>query len=142
MQPRQESVDKILNVEYLVNMTHDFATTLREKRRAAGLSQRRLAELAEVDFSYISKLENGRLPAPAAETISRMAKILNCPAEELLSAAKKMPGGLEDNLSAQPEALRFLQEASELNLSPEEWERMTGKLRELRSSETPKRRKP
>lgn len=123
-------------------MGNDFATILREKRRAAGLSQRRLAELAGVDFSYISKLENGRLPAPAAETISRMAKILNCPAEELLAAAKKMPGGMEDNLSAQPEALRFLQEASDLNLSPEEWVRMTGKLRELRSSEPPKRKKP
>jgi hypothetical protein len=66
----------------------------------------------------------------------------NCPAEELLAAAKKMPSGMEDSLSAQPEALRFLQEASDLQLSPEEWERMTGSLRELRSSETPRRRKP
>lgn len=120
----------------------DFATILREKRRAAQLSQRRLAELAGVDFSYISKLENGRLPAPAADTVIRLAKILNCPAEELLAAAKKMPEGMEGNLSGQPEALRFLQEASDLNLSPEEWQRMIGSLRELRSSNPPKRRKP
>jgi transcriptional regulator with XRE-family HTH domain len=120
----------------------DFATILREKRRAAQLSQRRLADLAGVDFSYISKLENGRLPAPASDTILRLAKILDCPAEELLAAAKKMPSGMEDSLSAQPEALRFLQEASDLKLSAEEWERMTGSLRELRSSETPRRKKP
>lgn len=119
-----------------------FGTTLREKRRAAGLSQRRLAELAGVDFSYISKLENGRLPAPASDTVIRLAKILNCPTEELLAAAKKMPEGMEGNLSAQPEALRFLQEASDLKLSPEEWERMTGSLRELRSPDAPKRKKP
>lgn len=121
---------------------NDFATTLREKRRAARLSQRQLAELAGVDFSYISKLENGRLPAPASDTILRLAKILKCPPEEFLAAAKKMPSGMEDSLSGQPEALRFLQEASELQLSAEEWERMTGTLRELRSSETPRRRKP
>src|SRR5437762_2335899 len=122
-------------------MMNDFAITLREKRRAVQLSQRRLAELAGVDFSYISKLENGRLPAPASDTILRLAKVLNCPAEEFLAAAKKMPEGMEDSLSAQPEALRFLQEASDLKLSPEEWERMTGSLRELRSSEKSRRRK-
>jgi transcriptional regulator with XRE-family HTH domain len=120
----------------------DFGPTLREKRRAAGLSQRRLADLAGVDFSYISKLENGRLPAPASDTVIRLAKILNCPTEELLSAAKKIPEGVEGSLSAQPEAQRFLQEASDLKLSPDEWERMIGSLRELRSSDPPKRRKP
>jgi transcriptional regulator with XRE-family HTH domain len=120
----------------------DFATALREKRRAAQLSQRRLAELAGVDFSYISKLENGRLPAPASDTILRLAKILKCPEEELLAAAKKMPEGMKGSLSGQPEALRFLQEASDLKLSPDEWERMIGSLRELRSSDRPKRRKP
>jgi transcriptional regulator with XRE-family HTH domain len=120
----------------------DFATTLREKRRAAQMSQRKLAELAGVDFSYISKLENGRLPAPASDTIVRLAAILKCPAEELLAAAKKLPEGVEDSISGQPEALRFLQEASDLRLSPEEWERMIGRLRELRSSDPPERRKP
>ena len=45
-------------------------------------------------------------------------------------APKKMPEGVGDTLSAQPEALRFLQEASDLKLSP--WERMIGSLRELR----------
>lgn len=120
----------------------DFASTLREKRRAAQLSQRKLADLAGVDFSYISKLENGRLPAPASDTIVRLATILKCPAEELLAAAKKLPEGLEDSISSQPEAQRFLQEASDLKLSPEEWDRMIGSLRELRSSDPPKRRKP
>lgn len=114
-------------------MEQDFAEAFREKRRQSGLSQRRLAELAEVDFSYVSKLENGRLPAPAAETICRFAKILGCPEEELLAAAKKMPASVGGSLSARASALRFLQEASNLDLSDEEWERMTGSLRELRS---------
>lgn len=120
-------------------MPNDFADKLRQKRREAGLSQRRLAELAGVDFSYISKLENGRLPSPAADTICRFAKILGCPEEELLAAAKKMPAELGGSISSQPSALRFLQEASSLNLSDQDWEQMLGSLRELRTDA--KRRK-
>lgn len=112
----------------------EFGTTLREKRRAAGLSQRKLAQEAGVDFSYISKLENGRLPAPAASTVTRFAEVIGCPPEELLAAAKKMPSDLNASVSGDPAALRFLQEASKLGLSTAEWERLTGSLHGLRSS--------
>ncbi len=112
----------------------DFGSILREKRRMSGLSQRELAEKVGVDFSYISKLENGRLPAPAAETVARLAKVLACPVEELLSAAKKLPANLNDSIG-QPAALRFLQEASRLRLSQEEWEQLLGKLHGLRSDQ-------
>jgi len=118
----------------VINIMNDFGTVLREKRRAAGLSQRQLAERVGVDFSYISKLENGRLPAPAADTAVRLAEILGCPAEDLLSAAKKMPTGLSASLT-DPAAIRFLQEASRLRLSQEEWEQLLGKLHGLRSDE-------
>ena len=56
--------------------------------------RRQLAEKASLDFSYISKLENGRLSPPAADTVVRLAEVLGCLAEDLLSAAKKMPTGL------------------------------------------------
>jgi len=130
---RRSRVDETLNVEYSINMGTEFGDVLLERRRAAGLSQRKLAELAEVDFSYISKLENGRLPAPAAETIVRFAKVLGCPPEELLAPAQKMPDEVGSRLSSEPTALRFLQEASELRLTPVEWEKMRGSLRHLRS---------
>jgi len=113
---------------------NDFGTVLREKRRVACLSQRQLAERAGLDFSYISKLENGRLAAPAADTVVRLAEILGCPSEELLSAAKKMPTGLSGSLT-DPAALRFLREASRLRLSQEEWEQLLGKLHGMRSDE-------
>ena len=123
----------MLNLEYSINMSTEFGDALRDRRREAGISQRRLADLAEVDFSYISKLENGRLPAPAAETIVRFAKVLGCPPEDLLAPAQKMPDEVGSRLSSEPTALRFLQEASDLKLSPEEWEKMRGSLRNLRS---------
>ena len=44
-----------------------------------------LSNGAAVDFSYISTLENGRVPAPSAETIVRLSGILSCPPEDLLA---------------------------------------------------------
>jgi transcriptional regulator with XRE-family HTH domain len=121
-------------------MSTTLGRILREKRRSAGISQRRLAELAGLDFSYISKIENGRLPAPAADTLVRLANCIACPPEELLAAAQKLPVGLGATLSSDPAAVRFLQEASQLSLTSAEWEVMTGRLRGLRSDGTTRRR--
>jgi len=118
-------------------MTTTFGDFLRGRRRTAGVSQRTLAELAGVDFSYISKLENGRLPPPAAGTLVRLADCVSCPREEMLAAARKLPAGVGSSLSADPTAQRFLQEASELSLSSAEWEHMRVALKSLRG----KRRK-
>lgn len=113
----------------------DFATIFREKRRAAGISQRQLADRAGVDFSYISKLENGRLPPPSAETIVRLSGILGCPSEEMLAPAKKIPTAVEDGITGEPAALRFLDDASKLKLSADEWELLRGTLHGLRSDD-------
>jgi transcriptional regulator with XRE-family HTH domain len=122
-------------------MTTAFGEILREKRRAAGISQRRLAELVGVDFSYISKLENGRMPGPAADTIVRIAESIGCPSEELLAAAQKLPNGVGSILSGNPAAVRFLQEATSLSLNETEWEQMRGKLKTLRDDGQPRRPK-
>ncbi len=116
-------------------METSFGEVLRQKRRAAGISQRRLAELAGLDFSYISKLENNRLASPAAETVMKLAELLDCLPEELLSAAGKLPGEVGQNLASSPAAVRFVREASALGLSIDEWERMRGMLLGLREEE-------
>jgi HTH-type transcriptional regulator, competence development regulator len=116
-------------------MEPSFGELLRQKRRAAEISQRRLAELAGLDFSYISKLENNRLAPPAAETVLKLAELLGCPAEELLSAAGKLPGEVGQNLASSPAAVRFVREASALGLTTDEWEKMRGMLLGLREEE-------
>jgi transcriptional regulator with XRE-family HTH domain len=129
------SILSTLTLSQGVIVMSDFGTVLREKRQASGLSQRQLAGKIGVDFSYISKLENGRLPPPAAETVTRLAEVLGCPVEELLAAAKKMPPELHDSIG-QPAAVRFLQEASRLRLSQTEWEQLLGTLHGLRSDQS------
>jgi len=118
-----------------------FGKKLREKRRRAGISQRKLAGSVGVDFSYISKLENGRLPAPSAETIARIAKSIGCPMEELFAAAKKIPDRLGGSIASEPAALRFLREASKLKLTGQEWEQMIGSLHNLGGNNQARKRK-
>ena len=88
-------------------MEPSFGELLRQKRRVAGISQRKLAELAGLDFSYISKLENNRLAPPAAETVLMLAELFGCPPEELLSAAGKLPAEVGQSLASSPAAVRF-----------------------------------
>ena len=109
-----------------------FGEMLRECRRQSALSQRELAKRAGVDFSYISKLENGRLSAPAADTILRLTEAMGISEEELLAAAKKMPTKVNEQLVEKPAALRFLQAATRMGLSEDEWTQLSESLPGLR----------
>lgn len=68
-----------------------FGERLRELRKQRGLTQRDLAGVVGVDFTYISKIENGHMPPPSEETIIKLARALRVDADELLSLAKKVP---------------------------------------------------
>jgi transcriptional regulator with XRE-family HTH domain len=73
-----------------------FGKRLQELRKEQGISQRDLAERVNLDFTYLSKMENERLEfLPSAAAIRRIAQALSADAEELLSLAGK------DTLQAQ-----------------------------------------
>lgn len=59
-----------------------FGYRLRELRKAAGLSQEKLAELAEVHRTYLSGVERGERNASLI-TIVRIAKALDISLSEL-----------------------------------------------------------
>jgi transcriptional regulator with XRE-family HTH domain len=113
-------------------MARTFGAVLRERRRAAGLSQRQLAERAELDFSYISKVENDRLPPPAADTVVKLCRILGIPPQELLALTGKIPSQVHQTVSTSQAAQEFLQEARRLKPTETEWRRMADTLRGLR----------
>ncbi len=74
----------------------DFGKRLRELRHEKGLTLRQLAELAGVDFSYLSKVENERVPyTPGADTIRSLAHALGVDPLEFLQLANKLPEELE-----------------------------------------------
>lgn len=60
-----------------------FATNLRLKRRAAGLSQEELADRADIDRTYVSALERGVYSA-TIDMVDKLAKVLGVEAADLL----------------------------------------------------------
>ncbi len=114
-------------------MAKTFGQTLRELRRSKSVSQRGLAEKVSVDFSYISKIENDRLPPPAADTIVKICKELGVPPDELLASTGKMPTDVKEMLSSSTAALKFAREAHDMDVTEDDWKTLTKRLRRLRS---------
>jgi len=68
-----------------------FGTYLQRARRFRGLTQRQLASDIEIDFTYLSKIENDRGDALSEEKIRRVAVILDLDTDTLLALAGKVP---------------------------------------------------
>ena len=109
-----------------------FPERLRELRKAARLSQRALAEKVGVDFTYLSKIENGRVEPPSESVLQRIAKELASElgmdeielADELITLAGKIPSDLAETLSRNPEVIRFLRSVGDDVRSPDDWRRL------------------
>jgi len=113
-------------------MEETFGQKLRVLRRATGVSQRKLADRVGVDFSYISKLENDRLPPPAADTVVRICEALSVAPDELLAASGKMPPQVQRSIGSSPAAIHFLRSAQTMKLSEAEWKQLSEQLKRLR----------
>jgi transcriptional regulator with XRE-family HTH domain len=88
-----------------------FGQTIRSLRKARNLSQRDLAGKVRVNFSYISKIETGRLDFadyPSEELILKLARILEADADELLLLAKKIPEAVRKRVIQRPDVFRRL----------------------------------
>lgn len=110
-----------------------FGIRLRELRREKGFTLRQLAELAGVDFTYLSKVENDRVPyTPAADTIRTLARAMGADPMELLTLANKLPEELEQ-LNSHVQARRFFERAQKI-ASPDDWDALLSLLEERRAS--------
>jgi transcriptional regulator with XRE-family HTH domain len=65
-----------------------LARNLRQARHEKGLSQEELADLAEINRTYISKLETGSTWG-GLEIIARLARVLGCSAADLVMEEKQ-----------------------------------------------------
>jgi transcriptional regulator with XRE-family HTH domain len=76
-----------------------LATTLRELRLRAGLSQRQLAARMPVPRSYVSKLENEKA-TPTLSSLERVARALGVTVPELLRECERGTDAKRDELLA------------------------------------------
>ncbi|MCI0639576.1 MAG: helix-turn-helix domain-containing protein [Gemmataceae bacterium] len=104
-----------------------FGDYLRQFRKEKGFTLRALADAVGVDFSYLSKIENGK-PGylPGADLIRSLADALGTDPLELLQLADKVPPEIEA-IAGYANARRFLQRAQEI-ASPADWDALLGLL--------------
>jgi transcriptional regulator with XRE-family HTH domain len=90
---------------------NSFGRRVRQLRKLKGLSLRQLAPLVGVGFTYLSKVETGRLDFgdyPSDQLIVKLAKALDADTDELLLLAKKIPEPIRQRVIERPEAFRTL----------------------------------
>jgi len=102
----------------------DFGNRLKELRKSKLINQRDLADGAQIDPTYLSKVETGKMVPPAEDTIKRLAKVLGEDPTELLLLARKIPADVKDILTGTPEVTRFLRTAHQQGWSGKKWERL------------------
>lgn len=94
-------------------ITPTFGQVLRKARVSIGYSQRELAKLVEIDFTYLSKLESDRSDYPPKEyVVQQLAHYLGLDREELMCLTGRLPECYQDflkqNYKAMPGLFRWM----------------------------------
>ncbi|RKN76004.1 helix-turn-helix domain-containing protein [Paenibacillus ginsengarvi] len=100
----------------------EFGELLRGLRKQHKVTQRQLAELVGIDFTYISKIESGTMDPPAEDKLIGIAEVLHVEPESLILAAKKVPTTFQRLITENSDVPMFLRKAS--RLSPGQWEKI------------------
>lgn len=117
----------------------DFGKRLRELRLARGLNQRKLAGRVGIDFTYLSKIETGKMPPPSQDTIKKLAGALDADADELLVLADKVPDDVKDVVTQSRELPAFLREIKDISKEDlDDLSRYAKKLKAKREEESQK----
>src|SRR5437870_13864770 len=111
-----------------------FGQRIRQLRKERNLTQRELAERVAAqlkaddrrgfDVTYLSKIENDKLPPPSTIAIMQLAKELDAHSDELLALAGKAPMDLGQTLKESEAARLFYRSAQDLNLREDDWKAM------------------
>ena len=86
----------------------------RIKELRGDVTLRTLAAELKIDFTYLSKIENGS-DVPGEDVLRKMASHFGVDAEELLGLAGKVPTELTDRARAEPATGRLLRRLSKLS---------------------------
>ena len=91
---------------------------IRKIRRQKGLSQRKLSELAGINHTYISKIENGVAHyCPSEEVIKKLANVLETNSDRLVIYNDRIPREIYcdyiDVVKKYPQVIKLIKEMLE-----------------------------
>lgn len=94
-------------------MTLTFGQVIRTTRVSVGYTQRELAALVEIDFTYLSKLESDSTEYPPKEyLIQQLAHYLGLDKEELMCLTGRLPERYQEfikqNYKVMPALFRWM----------------------------------
>lgn len=115
-----------------------FGEKVRKLRQAKGFTLRALSAKVGVGFTYLSKLENGKLEKgrAASETlITKLAKALDGDEDELLILAEKVPLLIRRRVIERPDAFRMLAQLKDSDLDAVLHKARAGKIRNAARSD-------
>jgi transcriptional regulator with XRE-family HTH domain len=119
-----------------------FGQRIRQLRKDKDWTQRELADRVAAqlkegrgfDVTYLSKIENDRLPPPSVAAILQLARELEADGDELLALAGKAPPDLGQALKESEGARIFYRSALEMGLTEEDWQHLLDYLRREKGS--------
>ncbi len=116
-----------------------FGKQVRYDRETAKMTVRELAKEASIDYSYVSKIENGKATSRLSkDVVKALAQALDADELDYFRLSGLLPENL-GNCLRDPRAREFLRRVSEANLSENDWEALVELLsRRLKSSDNGK----
>ena len=88
-------------------ISQSFGQRVRELRQQLGLTLKELEARVNVNYTYLSKIENGILPPPSEKVVIQLAEALDTDREELLLLAGILPPDIIEKLK-DPKFLKTL----------------------------------
>lgn len=116
-------------------MENEFGLRIRELRKKKGLTQQQLAGQVGLDFTYLSKIETGRVGPPSQEKIIALANALGCDPEELLLLAKRVPESLQSVIVSSGAIPNLLRTFRDGGISEAELEQLIAEIRKRREQQ-------
>lgn len=111
-----------------------FGEIIRELRNEKRMIQKEVAERVGIDVTYLSKIENRKLPPPSQEKIKRLAEVLDADEDRLITAANKVPEDIAEMIpNSSSKVPNLLREGKKL--SDEEWEQVHQFIKKIKKGE-------
>ena len=85
-----------------------FGAFVRREREAKEIGLREMAKMIGVSPTYLSKVERDEFPPPAEDKVRKIAKIIECDADELLARAGRVSSDISDIIKRHPVELAAL----------------------------------